>query len=177
MAGCDCIWIAIQIAEEVHRIVQCSQKRGIHATAQRDQRDVDLVRQPQLTVVRIERCRMRQEKSGMGHYLMCLRDDIPHHHRQLVKREACIWVAQELALAGRGLTVSWQAPVGGSPSFKLRNVQVGALQDAPACWPPAIDLEGFAYGNLGGFGATDTDDARYPESPRPDKLLPDPLLG
>jgi hypothetical protein len=69
-------------------------------------------------------------------------------------------VTQELRLADMGSTVLWQAWVGGGSSFKLRNAQVGTLQDALKCWPCAIDLEGFTYGHLGGFGATATDDAR-----------------
>ena len=35
----------------------------------------------------------------------------------------------------------------------LRNVSAGALQDLPRSWPVEIDLEGFTYGRLGGFGA------------------------
>jgi hypothetical protein len=34
----------------------------------------------------------------------------------------------------------------------LRNVSAGALQDLPTSWPKVIDLEGFTYTRLGGFG-------------------------
>jgi hypothetical protein len=64
-------------------------------------------------------------------------------------------IAQELRLAGHGLPVSWQEPA----FLGLRNVQVGTLQDVRGCWPSSVDLEGFTYGHLGGFGATATDDA------------------
>jgi hypothetical protein len=34
----------------------------------------------------------------------------------------------------------------------LRNVTAGALEDVPTSWPEEIDLEGFTYTRLGGFG-------------------------
>ena len=37
------------------------------------------------------------------------------------------------------------------PFLKLRNTQVGALQDSLSAWPPAADLEGFSYSRLGGL--------------------------
>jgi hypothetical protein len=35
----------------------------------------------------------------------------------------------------------------------LRNVSAGALQDLPKSWPDHVDLEGFTYARLGGFGS------------------------
>ena len=35
----------------------------------------------------------------------------------------------------------------------LRNTQVGALQDEPEAWPKHLDLDGFTYERLGGYGA------------------------
>jgi len=69
-------------------------------------------------------------------------------------------IAKDLRLAGQGSTVKWDAPGQDNAAFKLRNVQVGALQDSPDSWPFAIDLEGFSYGHVGGLGAAGTDDAR-----------------
>jgi hypothetical protein len=42
----------------------------------------------------------------------------------------------------------------------LRNAQVGALQDSVDAWPPTLDLEGFKYDRLGGFGGEGADDMR-----------------
>jgi hypothetical protein len=44
------------------------------------------------------------------------------------------------------------------PKFILRNFQVGAFQDSPDAWPPVLDLEGFRYDRLGGFGTTESTD-------------------
>ena len=41
----------------------------------------------------------------------------------------------------------------------LRNVSVGTIQDAAEgteCWPEHLELEGFTYERLGGFGSTET---------------------
>jgi hypothetical protein len=70
-------------------------------------------------------------------------------------------VGRELRLAGEGHPVKWLGPDQGFSLLKLRNVRVGTLQDSPDVWSAlqAIDLGGFSYGQLGGFGATDSDDA------------------
>jgi hypothetical protein len=39
----------------------------------------------------------------------------------------------------------------------LRNTEVGAIQDLPNAWPNKIELEGFSFSRLGGFGARGTD--------------------
>jgi len=69
-------------------------------------------------------------------------------------------VTQDLLLASDGLAVTWSQPHLRTPLLKLRNTQVGALQDSPSAWPSVIVLEGFSYSHLGGFGAAGTDDAR-----------------
>jgi hypothetical protein len=69
-------------------------------------------------------------------------------------------VTQDLRLAGGEATAVWSRPDLGRPFLKLRNTQVGALQDSLLAWPSVIDLEGFSYSHLGGFGAEGTDDAR-----------------
>jgi hypothetical protein len=43
---------------------------------------------------------------------------------------------------------TWNSP----RKLTLRNVTAGALQDVPRSWPEEIDLEGFTYTRLGGFG-------------------------
>ena len=42
----------------------------------------------------------------------------------------------------------WNTP----RKLTLRNVAAGALEDVPTSWPEEIDLEGFTYSRLGGFG-------------------------
>ena len=49
----------------------------------------------------------------------------------------------------------------GASRMILRNTTVGAIQDADVetkCWPETMELEGFAYGRLGGLGAMDSAD-------------------
>jgi hypothetical protein len=46
------------------------------------------------------------------------------------------------------------------PKFILRNAQVGAFQDSADSWPPVLELEGFRYDRLGGFGSTPSTDMR-----------------
>ncbi len=40
----------------------------------------------------------------------------------------------------------------------LRNSHVGALQDRAEAWPESLELEGFTYGRLGGFGGAGAED-------------------
>lgn len=40
----------------------------------------------------------------------------------------------------------------------LRNLEVGALQDRPGAWPATVELDGFTYRQLGGWGAKDEAD-------------------
>jgi hypothetical protein len=47
-----------------------------------------------------------------------------------------------------------------APKLTLRNAHVSSLQDSPDAWPPALDLEGFRYDRLGGFGGVGRDDMR-----------------
>ena len=44
---------------------------------------------------------------------------------------------------------SWR----GESRMNLRNASAGAIQDTPHSWPARLELEGFVYRNLGGFGA------------------------
>lgn len=46
------------------------------------------------------------------------------------------------------------------PTLTLRNFHVADFQDNADAWPPAMDLEGFHYDRLGGFGGTGRDDMR-----------------
>lgn len=66
-------------------------------------------------------------------------------------------IASELRLGAIETAVpTWQVPQQpASPAdvqLVLRNVSAGALQDLPTSWPKVIDLEGFTYTRLGGFG-------------------------
>lgn len=65
----------------------------------------------------------------------------------------------ELILADTNSALAWRSPVG-DPVFNLRNATAGALQHSPAAWPTSIDLEGFSYTRLGGFGAKGLNEAR-----------------
>jgi hypothetical protein len=60
-------------------------------------------------------------------------------------------VTGDLRLSGQGLTAAWRKD---DAFINLRNVQIRALQDSTEAWPPSIDLEGFTYGSIGGFGET-----------------------
>ncbi len=58
-------------------------------------------------------------------------------------------IASEIRLASqRASPPKWNTP----RKLTLRNVSAGALQDVPKSWPEEIDLEGFTYTRLGGFG-------------------------
>ena len=46
------------------------------------------------------------------------------------------------------------------PRLILRNTKVGIIQDAAGAWPPNLDLEGFKYDRLGGFGGWGEADMR-----------------
>jgi hypothetical protein len=45
------------------------------------------------------------------------------------------------------------AELGQGAKLVLCNTRVGALQDEPMAWPQQLDLDGFSYERLGGFGA------------------------
>ncbi len=60
----------------------------------------------------------------------------------------------------------------GSPNFEprwlnrskltLRNTDVRALQDTPGAWPDKLELDGFVYGELGGYGGVSSVSERGP---------------
>jgi hypothetical protein len=77
---------------------------------------------------------------------------------------------------------AWQhaqcGQTGGAALLKLRNAQVGALQDSDDAWPPSLDLEGFHYERLGGLGGTGNYDMRVrPPEHWNDWLARDPTFS
>jgi hypothetical protein len=48
--------------------------------------------------------------------------------------------------------VKWQAEGTEKTWMILRNTAIGALRDAKDAWPSSLDLDGFSYERLGGFG-------------------------
>lgn len=63
-------------------------------------------------------------------------------------------VRGELRLGSEAPSVQWQK----GAKLKLRNTQVGVLQDQTDAWPEHLDLDGFTYGRLGGMGSSEESD-------------------
>jgi hypothetical protein len=69
-------------------------------------------------------------------------------------------IAGELWLGSGDQAAKWS----NSSELTLRNTVVGALESAENAWPEILELEGFTYGRLGGFGGAgaETDMAQRP---------------
>ncbi len=69
-------------------------------------------------------------------------------------------IGEDLRLAGEGVRVRWTRAPGGQQSLDLRNAHVANLQDDSQAWPMrgAVDMEGFTFDHLGGFGVTQEQD-------------------
>src|SRR4051812_4947990 len=77
----------IQMAQWINGIRQRLAKRAVDASAERNQRQIDLVGQTQLAVI-VSLLGVWYHEAGMGEDIVRFHRHIPHHHREFVQAQA-----------------------------------------------------------------------------------------
>jgi hypothetical protein len=72
-------------------------------------------------------------------------------------------IAQTLILQSSFGTAKWSRPGGRPALLTLRNAHADTVQEVIGSWPERLDLDGFSYARLGGYGSTGAASGRSTE--------------